>query len=165
MKRLIFLSALLLLCGSVNAGMGVGAVGASYDRIAGNPGFHIMVGPQFHVDRDLEPSFWTLYAKRIEGRILTAKYNYGQIKLDQTQFELIYYYDWIRPIWDLEFGVHASGTYEMADSHVGFLTGGELRKGISDDFGFFLSGDILFTNEKPFDLFFISFGVMMANFL
>ena len=164
MKILITLATLLLLIGTASAGMGVGAAGISYDRIAGNPGFHIMAGAQFEVDKELEASVWTLYAKRIEGRMLTTKFNYGQIELDQVQFEFIYYYDWIRPIWNLQLGFHASGTYEMTDGHVGFITGGELRKDISDKFGLFLSGDVLFTDEAPFDLFFITFGVM-ANFL
>lgn len=166
MKSTILLIALLtLLCGSALAGMGVAAAGISYDRVAGNPGYHLMVGSQFLVDSTA--SIWPIkWVKpvRIEGRMLVSKFNYSKIEIDQMQFGAIGYYDYLRKYWDLQLGVHLFGTYEQIDGHIGFITGGELRKDFSDNFGIFLAGDILFTDEAPFDLFFLTFGIM-ASFL
>jgi hypothetical protein len=167
MKKTLLFSAILILgliIAPSYAGMGVGAVGVSYDRVAGNPGFHIMAGTQFAVDTSASSSIWTLYAAKVEGRMLGTKFNYGQVNIDQMAFGLIYYYDFLRPLWDLQTGLHASGAYQMADGKVGLITGGELRKDISGKFGFFLSGDLLLTDKNPFNLFFVSFGIM-ANFL
>ncbi len=161
MKRLIILTALFLLSASAYAGMGVGAAGISYDRVAGNPGFHLMVGSHFMVDSNA--SIWPIKwfkPDRIEGRLLASKYNYGKIDLDQMQFGAIGYYDNFRKYWDIQFGIHVSGTYERADGHFGFITGGEIRKDFTDKFGIFLAGDILFTDERPYDLFFITLGIM-----
>ena len=156
-----------MLCGSAMAGMGVGAAGISYDRVAGNPGFHIMYGSQFILDHDASnfptwPGFMKLIKpQRIEGRFLYTKYNYGKIEIDQLGFEQMYYYDFLRKYWDLQFALHTAGTYEKADGHIGFITGGELRKDFSDKFGLFIAGDILFTDKSPFDVFFLTLGLMI----